>query len=56
MPLEQCCQRTRALPPVEMLVKKSAPGGGAHVEVCPHGRPVAKRISLAELLREFGRS
>lgn len=24
-------------------------------EVCPHGRPVAKRVSLAELLREFGR-
>lgn len=24
-------------------------------EVCPHGRPVVKRISLADLLREFGR-
>jgi len=24
-------------------------------EVCPHGRPIAKRISLADLLREFGR-
>lgn len=24
-------------------------------EVCPHGRPVVRRISLAELLREFGR-
>ncbi|WP_053057638.1 DNA mismatch repair endonuclease MutL [Rubrobacter aplysinae] len=23
--------------------------------VCPHGRPIMKRISLAELLREFGR-
>ncbi|CAN5205809.1 hypothetical protein BH24ACT16_BH24ACT16_13090 [soil metagenome] len=24
-------------------------------EVCPHGRPIMKRISLADLLREFGR-
>jgi DNA mismatch repair protein MutL len=24
-------------------------------EVCPHGRPIAKRISLSDLLREFGR-
>lgn len=24
--------------------------------VCPHGRPVVKRMSLAELLREFGRA
>ncbi len=24
-------------------------------EICPHGRPIVKRISLAELLREFGR-
>ncbi|CAA9488038.1 MAG: DNA mismatch repair protein MutL [uncultured Rubrobacteraceae bacterium] len=24
-------------------------------EICPHGRPIIKRISLAELLREFGR-
>ncbi len=24
-------------------------------EICPHGRPIAKRVSLAELLREFGR-
>ena len=24
-------------------------------EICPHGRPIAKRISLSELLREFGR-
>lgn len=24
-------------------------------EVCPHGRPIVKRIGLAELLREFGR-
>ncbi len=23
--------------------------------VCPHGRPIVKRISLADLLREFGR-
>ena len=25
-------------------------------EVCPHGRPIAKRIRLADLLREFGRA
>ncbi len=24
-------------------------------EICPHGRPIAKRVSLADLLREFGR-
>jgi len=24
-------------------------------EVCPHGRPIAKRIRLSDLLREFGR-
>jgi DNA mismatch repair protein MutL len=24
-------------------------------EICPHGRPIAKRIKLADLLREFGR-
>jgi DNA mismatch repair protein MutL len=24
-------------------------------EICPHGRPILKRISLADLLREFGR-
>ena len=24
-------------------------------EVCPHGRPIVKRLSLADLLREFGR-
>jgi DNA mismatch repair protein MutL len=24
-------------------------------EICPHGRPIVKRISLAELLREFCR-
>ena len=24
-------------------------------EVCPHGRPIVKRVALAELLREFGR-
>ncbi len=23
--------------------------------VCPHGRPIVKRVSLADLLREFGR-
>lgn len=25
-------------------------------EVCPHGRPIAKRVPLADLLREFGRT
>nr|MBA2442544.1 hypothetical protein [Rubrobacter sp.] len=25
-------------------------------EVCPHGRPIVKRLSLSELLREFGRT
>ena len=25
-------------------------------EICPHGRPIAKRIKLADLLREFGRA
>lgn len=25
-------------------------------EVCPHGRPIVKRVSLADLLREFGRA
>jgi DNA mismatch repair protein MutL len=24
-------------------------------EICPHGRPIAKRLSLVDLLREFGR-
>jgi DNA mismatch repair protein MutL len=24
-------------------------------EVCPHGRPIVKRIRLADLLRDFGR-
>jgi DNA mismatch repair protein MutL len=24
-------------------------------EICPHGRPIVKRIKLADLLREFGR-
>jgi primase-like protein len=27
----------------------------AVLEICPHGRPIAKRIKLADLLREFGR-
>lgn len=27
-----------------------------HMEVCPHGRPIVRYISLADLLREFGRS
>jgi hypothetical protein len=26
-----------------------------HGNVCPHGRPIVKRIALADLLREFGR-
>ncbi len=25
-------------------------------KVCPHGRPIVKRIELADLLREFGRT
>ncbi len=25
-------------------------------EICPHGRPIVKRVALADLLREFGRS
>jgi DNA mismatch repair protein MutL len=24
-------------------------------EVCPHGKPITKRVTLADLLREFGR-
>ena len=24
-------------------------------EICPHGRPIVKRLSLVDLLREFGR-
>jgi len=24
-------------------------------EICPHGRPIVKRLSLIDLLREFGR-
>jgi DNA mismatch repair protein MutL len=24
-------------------------------EICPHGRPIMKRLSLLDLLREFGR-
>ena len=24
-------------------------------EICPHGRPIVKRVRLADLLREFGR-
>ncbi len=24
-------------------------------DVCPHGRPIVKRVALADLLREFGR-
>jgi DNA mismatch repair protein MutL len=24
-------------------------------EVCPHGRPIVKRLTLPNLLREFGR-
>ena len=24
-------------------------------EICPHGRPIVKRLSLLDLLREFGR-
>lgn len=25
------------------------------LEICPHGRPIVKRVGLADLLREFGR-
>ena len=25
-------------------------------EICPHGRPIVKRVALADLLREFGRT
>jgi DNA mismatch repair protein MutL len=24
-------------------------------EICPHGRPIVKRLALPDLLREFGR-
>ena len=24
-------------------------------EICPHGRPIVKRLALVDLLREFGR-
>ena len=26
-----------------------------HIEICPHGRPIVKRLTLVDLLREFGR-
>jgi DNA mismatch repair protein MutL len=29
--------------------------GTAFREICPHGRPIVKRVRLADLLREFGR-
>jgi hypothetical protein len=25
------------------------------MEICPHGRPIVKRLTLVDLLREFGR-
>jgi hypothetical protein len=25
------------------------------IDVCPHGRPITKRLTLVDLLREFGR-
>ena len=28
---------------------------GQYGDVCPHGRPIVKRVALADLLREFGR-
>ena len=28
---------------------------GGLIEICPHGRPIVRRIRLADLLREFGR-
>jgi hypothetical protein len=30
--------------------------GGVQAEICPHGRPIAKHIKLADLPREFGRA
>jgi hypothetical protein len=26
-----------------------------YLEICPHGRPIVKHLTLADLLREFGR-
>jgi hypothetical protein len=28
---------------------------GGHIDICPHGRPIVTRLSLADLLREFAR-
>jgi hypothetical protein len=28
---------------------------GGFIEICPHGRPIVKRLTLVDLLREFGR-
>jgi len=38
---------------MEMLLKESSVT--QFREICPHGRPIVKRLSLVELLREFGR-
>ena len=29
--------------------------GWGCAEICPHGRPIVKRLTLIDLLREFGR-
>jgi hypothetical protein len=28
---------------------------GRFIEICPYGRPIVKRLTLVDLLREFGR-
>jgi len=38
---------------MEMLLREWA--ATEFPEICPHGRPIVKRLSLADLLREFGR-
>jgi DNA mismatch repair protein MutL len=38
---------------MEMLLKESSVT--QFREICPHGRPIVKRLSLVDLLREFGR-
>jgi DNA mismatch repair protein MutL len=38
---------------MELLLKEWS--GAEFREICPHGRPIVKRLSLVDLLREFGR-
>jgi DNA mismatch repair protein MutL len=38
---------------MELLLKEWS--GTEFREICPHGRPIVKRLSLVDLLREFGR-